>query len=268
MDAGKDTEHLCDLLFEISNEDRLNLLRVLRDHEENVTGLAKILSITTQEVSRHLSRMSFVGLTEKDPDGPYRLTSFGKLVLKQIRGLDFTSYHKDYFITHSLEGVPREFANRLGELSGCEFIDDVMVTIHNIERIIMEAEEYLWDLNLPYIASAFPYIRKAFERGVKGRFLHGESLNLPNQMLNVRQESLDTNFIANIIRSGIYEERLVEASPIIYMSEKEVALLCFPKRDGRYDFYGFSSVDNATHKWCSDLFLDYWELSKPHNIFT
>jgi len=44
-------ENLCDLLFEVSNEDRLTILRKLSEESMNVTGLAKELGLTTQESS-------------------------------------------------------------------------------------------------------------------------------------------------------------------------------------------------------------------------
>ena len=47
------------------------------------------------------------------------------------------------------------------------------------------------------------------------------------------------------------------------MSEKELALLSFPKRDNRFDFYGYSSTDEDTLRWCRELFGYYWEKEKP-----
>jgi predicted transcriptional regulator len=257
-------EHLCDLLFEVSNEDRLSLLRELQGREMNVTTIARAIEITTQEVSRHLSRLTEVGLTEKDPDGPYRLTPFGVLTLSQIQGLEFTSTHKNYFRNHLVDDLPQRFLLRLGELSGSEYIDDVMVAVHNIEKILKEADEYLLDLNVPYIASAFPHIRDAFERGVRGSFLRGESLDLPDEMKDEREEAFDEEFNIKIRNSGLYEERVLEVPLVIYMSEKELALLSFPKRDGRFDFFGFSSTDEDALRWCRDIFDHYWEKGTPY----
>jgi predicted transcriptional regulator len=257
-------ESLCDLLFEVSNEDRLSLLRKLREQEMNVTAIARAINVTTQEVSRHLSRLTEVGLTEKDPDGPYRLTPFGVLTLSQIHGLEFTSTHKDYFRNHQVDGLPRKFLLRLGELSGSTYIEDVMVAVHNIEKILKEADEYLLDLNVPYIASAFPHIRDAFERGVKGRFLHGESLDLPEEMMDEREESFDDEFNIKIRNSGLYEERILDVPLVMYVSEKELALLSFPKRDDRFDFYGFTSTDEDTLGWCREIFEHYWEKGTPY----
>jgi predicted transcriptional regulator len=259
-------ESLCDLLFEVSNEDRLSLLRVLQDQEMNVTAIARAIEVTTQEVSRHLSRLTEVGLTEKDPNGPYRLTPFGVLTLTQIQGLEFTSRHRRYFKNHTVGSLPRRFLLRMGELQVAEYLDDVMVVIHIIEKILKEADEYLLDLNVPYIASAFPHIRDAFMRGVKGSFLHGESLELPEEMVDERKESFDDEFKAKISSSGLYEERILEIPLVMYMSEKELALLSFPKRNAQFDFYGFTSTDEDALRWCRELFEHYWAKGKPSNF--
>jgi predicted transcriptional regulator len=257
-------ESLCDLLFEVSNEDRLSLLKELQGREMNVTAIARAIEVTTQEVSRHLSRLTEVGLTEKDPEGPYRLTPYGVLTLSQIQGLEFTSTHKNYFRNHLVDGLPLRFLLRLGELSDSDYTEDVMVAVHNIEKILKEAEEYLIDLNVPYIASAFPHIRDAFERGVTGRFLRGESLELPEEMIDEREEAFDDEFNLKIRNSGLYEERVLEVPLVIYMSEKELALLSFPKRDGKFDFYGYTSTDEDALRWCRDIFQHYWEKGTPY----
>ena len=256
-------ESLCDLLFEVSNEDRLRLLRELRDREMNVTAIARAIEVTTQEVSRHLSRLTEAGLTEKDPDGPYRLTPFGVLALTQIQGLEFTSRHRRYFKNHTVDGLPQRFLLRMGELQETEYLDDVMVVIHTVEKIIKEADEYLLDLNVPYIASAFPHIRDAFMRGVEGRFLHGAGLDLPEEMMDERKEAFDDGFKTRIASSGLYQERIFEVPLVMYMSEKELALLSFPKRNTQFDFYGFTSNDEDALRWCRDLFEHYWEKGKP-----
>ena len=137
-----------------------------------------------------------------------------------------------------------------------------MVAVHNIERILKEADEYLLDLNVPYIASAFPHIRDAFMRGIKGRFLHGRGLGLPDEMMDERKESFDDEFKAKITSSGLYQERILEVPLIMYMSEKELALLSFPKRDGRFDFYGYTSTDEEALRWCRDIFEHYWAEGK------
>ena len=44
----------------------------------------------------------------------------------------------------------------------------------------------------------------------------------------------------------------------LYISEKAVAILCFPLLDGKFDYLGFASADGRAHKWCRDLSEYYW----------
>jgi len=74
---------------------------------------------------------------------------------------------------------------------------------------------------------------------------------------------LDEEIINKIRMSGVREEKLVDkVDLVLYMSEKEVAILAFPLQDGSFDFLGFASKDGRTHKWCRDLFQYYWERSE------
>ena len=93
--------HFHELLFELSNEDRYNILQTLKTENNNVTNIARILSLTTQESSRHLNRLAEHGLIEKTLTGEYTLTEYGLLVLRQAEGLIFASSNRNYYQTHN-----------------------------------------------------------------------------------------------------------------------------------------------------------------------
>lgn len=253
-----------DLMFEISNEDRFGILLRLEKGAMNVTGLARELGLTTQETSRHLSRLGDVSLVRKDPEGMFTITSFGGLALRLLNGLKFVSKYEDYFTTHHLGNLPEAFVCRMGELMDSTYLDDVMVMVHITENILREAEEYVLNINMPYIASVFPHIRDAYERGVKGRFLHTENLKLPPSMMDEREKFFDEDVAIKIMAEGIQEERLTQnVNLILYMNEREVGIMAFPLLTGRYDFAGFTSTDERTHRYCRELFEHYWRKAEP-----
>ncbi len=254
-----------DLMFEVSNEERVRILKAVKDSKSSFSGLSRALGITTQEVSRHFNRLMEAGLTSRDNDGHPCLTPYGRLILKELEAAEFTSENREYFISHLADDVPDEYISRLGELSGLQFQDNVMLSIHNIIRILQEAEEYVLNINVPFIAPAFPHIRKAYEMGVKGFFLHGESLTLPAEMRDIRDEVFTDDFIAEMRRRDIYWERFHEVGLVMYMNENEVALLSLPKEEGGHDFIGFTGVDPVAHQWCKSLFYHFWEKATPVN---
>jgi predicted transcriptional regulator len=199
-----------------------------------------------------------MGLTYRRSDGLPTLTPLGELVLKQLKTLEFTSHHGDYFREHTVRALPEEFVSRMGELRASTMVDNVMLAVHNVEKVLQEADSYLLNINMPYIASAFPHIRGAYDRGVKGRFLHGKNLKLPIEMRDDRERVLDADIIDAYRRNAIHDEKILDTELVMYMSEKEVAILSFPLEDGRFDFIGFSSKDKDVLYWCKDLFEYYW----------
>ena len=117
---------------------------------------------------------------------------------------------------------------------------------------------------MPYVAATFPHIRDAYDRGIPGKFLHGRDLRVPDEMQGVRDESFTDEFVREISRRRVFEERYLETDVVLYMNEKEVAVLCFPTLNNQYDFAGFTGDDPSAHEWCRDLFRHLWK--KGHQI--
>ncbi len=250
-------ESLCDLLFEVSNEDRLRILKKLGETPLKITNLSRELDLTNQECSRHVSRLEDVGLTRRDADGFHRLSFYGELFLRMVPGLEFVSTHRDYFGSHTLEMIPQEFVSRIGELSGSAFIDDVMVVFHNVERMILGAEEYVWRLTDRYMMTALDELEVAVEKGVEVRLLEPKDIVYPPGWDGPGP------VITEATVKGVFVNQLLERADVfIAMSEKEVAGISFPRGDGRFDYFGFHADDERSLRWCRDLFLYYWDKSE------
>ena len=248
-----------DVLFEFSNEERVKILETLTQRRSNFSELARTLNITTQEVSRHFNRLVESGVATRNTDGHPCLTPYGLMLLRQLRAIRFTTGNRGYFESHDASFLPDEFTVRLGELRAMRYTDDVMVAIHNCSRIIQEANEYVLDISLPYISTVFPHIKAAYERGVKGMFLRGANLRVPDEMKPQREDFLPEEYISHVRSEGILQDRYLETDVILYMNEKEVGLLSFPTLNESYDYRGFTGKDPAALKWCRDLFYHYWE---------
>ncbi len=256
-------ENLCKLVFEVSNEDRLTILRKLNEKSMNVTGLAKEMDLTTQESSRHLSRLSDIGLTRKNTEGLYLLTAYGELVLNLLPGLEFVSVHSDYFSNHSHERLPPHLLSRMGELEESVYLDDAVVALYSIEKMVPRAEEYIWSINFPVPLSVFPLLREAFERGVKVKMI-GPKGYVVHPVVKGSLHEEDREAIIKARASKLLEERFMEQMDVLlWMSEMEVAVVALPKPDGTFDAQGFASTDERAHNWCGDLFLHHWQKAEP-----
>ena len=110
-------ECLAELLFVLASIDRLTLLsEIAIEKKLKLSHLTTKLSATSQETSKHLMRLRNAKLIEKDPDGFFGSTPFGKIILNIIPSITFLTQNREYFFSHDISSLPLEFIERLGEL--------------------------------------------------------------------------------------------------------------------------------------------------------
>jgi predicted transcriptional regulator len=259
-------ESLCDIFFELSNEDRLEILFKLQEDHMKVTTLSRELEITTQECSRHVARLSEAKLVEKDPEGFFNLTQYGRASLRLIPSWRFISEHSYYFNAHSLERIPSELVCRIGELRKSTPTENVMVTFHIVESLVRNAEEYIWLMHDQYILNTLPLLRERLEKGVTFRTFEPRAREPRRSLDPMRPHYIDEDdelFFMKVWESGQVSTRFSDdIEAFLYASEKE-AVVAFPLSEGGFDYLGFYSKDPSMLRFCRDLFDSYWEKGEP-----
>jgi len=235
------------LFFELASESRLSILRELQTENLKMTEIARRLDVTATEAFRQLQRLSEAMLVQKQPEGTFAITQYGKLVLHLSSSFKFVSKHKEYFLTHDVWRLPLQFVNRIGELSQTKLIMDAMENINRGEQMFMDAEQYAWALaegRVPELMG--PIMTEKIGKGLKLKMLIPES-DLP---------AVPATKTPNV------ELRGTSGIPaIIAVTEKE-ASICFRFIEGRMDYAGFSGNAPTFLNWVKDLFLYYWEKAK------
>jgi predicted transcriptional regulator len=113
----ENAEKLDRLFFELASESRLDILRELEKENLKMQEVARRLNLTATESFRQLERLSAAGLVQRQPDGTYALTQYGRLELHLSTSMEFIFKHKQYFSAHDVWRLPQQFVNRIGELS-------------------------------------------------------------------------------------------------------------------------------------------------------
>jgi predicted transcriptional regulator len=250
------SERLYDLFFELSNEHRHGILLLLQEKAMRITDIAKEMDLNNPEIRRHISRLRDVRLIQRDVEGFYHLTSFGEVVLRQLRELEFTSRHREYFTSHSLVDLPLDFIRRIGDLGESTLTADIMEFLYKIEAVIREAEEYVWFNVDQYPVTALSSIIEALGSGVEFRTVEQENQTTSPHL--VLQAPDEIQALSRARSTPLIEQRTsARAEVILYLSEKSCAL-AFPDVEGEFDYRGFTATDERALRWCRDLFQYYW----------
>jgi len=161
----------CDLLFELSNEDRVKILYQVNIEPSTITILAKTLDLSTQEVSRHVSRLMDQNIVTRNIHGEIVLDNYGRAVLFCLPYFQFITQYKDYFNSHTLHDIPSNFVLRLCELQNSILIEDPMTVFQRIKLMCENAEEYIYRLTDQHLRMIYPQIQSAADRGVEFKLL-------------------------------------------------------------------------------------------------
>jgi predicted transcriptional regulator len=236
------------LFFELASESRLSILQLLQKENLKMQEIARRLDVTATEAFRQLDRLSGAYLVQKQPDGTFALAEYGKLTLQLCSALVFVNKNKEYFSTHDLMRLPKQFVNRLGELSGAGFSVDTVENLNVCERALTIAQEYSWGIAEGTVPQHMaPIMEAQVHKGVKMRFIIPESRFEP---------------FASPPGARTVEARSLPDIPAIVVLTEKIAGICFRQVGGRIDYAGFFGEDPTFHSWIRDLFVYYWDKGK------
>jgi predicted transcriptional regulator len=251
-------EHLAELLFILASIDRLTLLSEIAIENRRLSQLTTALSATPQETSKHLTRLRDAKLIEKDSDGFFSLTAFGKIIVNLLPSIRFVTENREYFLSHDISSLPLEFIGRLGELQEGQYGEKVGAILVHLQQVVQDAEDYIW-MMADHPLGGQEYVTKS------GKLENTSSVTW--RVIIPADSSIDWTELRRTVgtRKGRIEYHLIEdPSDIkagVALNEK-IAGLTFPNTIGKLDFNsGFRSNNPIFRKWCQDLFEHHW--SKP-----
>lgn len=242
-----------ELMFILSSEDRVRMLSALGEEGLKLSPLSSKVSITIQEASRQVGRLQSAKLVEKDSQGLYVLTTLGRTALRLLPSFDFLVDNSDYLLAHDLSGLPPGFVERMGELAGAEHGKTVGDILRHFQDVMGGATDHIW-----LIADQVLLLDE-----VTAKARHSEGVSI--RVVIPRSIARDDAY-SDLLKGfkGDMELGLVDGVQVGMALNEKTAGVIFPDRDGRVDFdEGLRGQSPAFHRWCSDLFLFYWnEASK------
>jgi predicted transcriptional regulator len=248
-------EHLAELLFILASVDRLTLLSEIGVEKRRLSQLTAKLSATPQETSKHLTRLRDAKLIEKDSDGFFSLTAFGKMIVNLLPSIKFLAQNREYFLLHDISSFPLEFIERLGELQEGQYGEKVGPILAHARQVVQDAEEYIW-LMSDHTLEGQGYLT--------GSGKLESSSTVTWRVIIPADSSIDWTRLRRSVgtHKGRIEYHLMEDPNDIKAGmalNEKIAGVTFPNTTQKLDFNsGFRSSNPLFRKWCQDLFVFHW----------
>jgi predicted transcriptional regulator len=236
------------LFFELASENRLDILRELQMEPRKIQEIGRRLKLTDTEAFRQVHRLDEASLIQKQPEGAYAITQYGKLVLQLSRPLEFVFRNKQCFLTRDVWRLPPEFIDRLGELSEAKLNMNMIEMLNIADQGVSEGEDHIWAMGDRPLGPLSAKVGERISKGVKVRLLFPE---------NLRALYKDVNDVPDVL-----EKRMLPSVPVNMLCTEKAAGVSLLSIDGRPDNALFFGRDEAFRKWAGDLFLYYWDKGK------
>jgi len=241
--------------LELASSQRLHILFKLLEKKYTPTEVAKEIDATKQEVHRNFTRLEEIGLIEKDKDGKYCLTTFGRTMCTQVPALVYLSQNRKYFEDHTFGDIPTKFIMRTGQLITGKPIKGVVKTLEVWKSIYKNANEYIYEVLSEVPLDLIEPLLNRVKKGIKFTYIFSESAVVPKG----RKELLKKLGFDKLIEKGLVERKMKkEVQTVVVLNEKEACVL-FPHTDGESDLGEmFYSKDPMFQEWCLDYFRYCW----------
>ena len=254
------SEKIANDFLELASEQRLRIISNLSEKRLNLSKLAEILDATKPEVHRNVNRLTKAGLIEKEPEGNYVLTTYGKSILLQIPSLLFVSENKEYFKTHTLGNLETKFIQRLGALQDKKQIKGYVKVLEKWKKIHENAEKYIYNIlsEVPYSSDIIDVVLSKLEKNVKIRSIFSENAAIPED----RKTLFMKKGFQKYVTEGHLERKIKKDIGIVNLVTDKEAAVFFSNLQGEPDLsIMFTSTNSEFHDWCLDYFEECWSNS-------
>lgn len=252
--------------LELASSQRLEILFKLLQKRTTATYLAKDIGATKQEVHRNFIRLEENGLIEKDRDGKYGLTTFGKTICTQVPSLVFLSQNRKYFEHHTFGNLPTKFIMRTGQLASGIPIKGVSKTLEQWKLVYKNADKYVYEILSEVPLDLIEPLVKRIKKGINFQYIFDENIVIPKG----RKALLKKLGFEKLLEKGIVERKMAkDIQTVLVLNEKEACLM-FPSTQGQADITEMIySNDLMFHEWCLDYFRYNWygsDAFKEHKL--
>ncbi|MGC8496668.1 MAG: hypothetical protein ACP5NL_01515 [Thermoplasmata archaeon] len=242
---------LSELLFELSNEQRLKILSILSCHNQNLKDFSKNMTIPKPEIYRNLKRLISAGIIYKDNKNEYALTSSGKIIMAQLQNFLFLERYSNILENHDLNFIPVQFQASIGELKDIKIVEGTIEGFNLTVERFGKTHTYEHIMTKEIFTSFIDPIKRMIDQGVEIKLLIQK---------NAKKEFFDVLESIGYKRNVKIRARFVDTVEMAILVDENSGEFNIPFSNGEIDYSNtfYAGKENEIN-WVNNLFRYYWD---------
>jgi predicted transcriptional regulator len=227
---------------ELSNPTRIQILSLIGENPQTLSEIATHFSISKPEISRHLSRLTNVGIITKELSSrKYMSSALGEIYLQLYSPIEFVLKHSTYFTNHYID-LPLHLSRNIDALMNAELVIELGNVLAKIQEILNETIDevkLMLDQRLPVVG--------LIEKIKFGNYI------VPSTMSGPQFES--GRVYLKKMYDSVEVRQLNSVTHFIMCTDKNKGIISFPTLQRKADW---SSIWVVTDKLGLDYLQDIW----------
>jgi predicted transcriptional regulator len=227
---------------ELSNPARIQILSRIGENPQTLSEIATHFSISKPEISRHLSRLTNVGIVTKElSTRKYKPSALGETYLQLYSPIEFVLKHSTYFTDHYID-LPLHLSRNIDALINAELVIELGNVLAKIQEMLNETRnevKLMLDQRLPVV-------------GLKEKVKFGDYI-VPTTMSGPQFES-GRAYLKKMYDS-VEVRQLNSVTHVIMCTDKKRGFISFPTLQRKADW---SSIWVVTDKLGLDYLQEIW----------
>lgn len=236
------------LLWELSSENRLSIIRMLERSPKGLTELSNDLDLPSMETKKQLDNMIMLDIIENEIGEEYRITSVGWAALELIKALEHVTARSDYYKRHDLRSLPTGLIRQIDHLDGTEILANSEQGGDVIVKRQGRVNRFCWvyaDFIPPFLV---PILSNMLDRSV--------SINIVSSNESIRE--VRAKLIGH--KNQQIEYRATKKATAFLLVNDDFAILGLPRVFGGIDLNMPIMGDLPQFRsWCESLFHVFWK---------
>jgi predicted transcriptional regulator len=246
------------------SEKRKSALLTLMNGPATIEEIKESLTGTTSAIMAQIKILFEQGLIEQN-NGKYRLTYIGQILMKKIQPLigtlDVLEENKNYWMNRDLSSIPQPLLDRIGELG------KVIIHEPDLSHLFEPPMELLLSLgktkNVFTFYSYFcPSCPNNYSKLAKKEV--NFDMILTKSVYNRLKEEYTEQYSAMMVSKNsnlfICDDNIIKLGSLSITDD--LVNIAFFNKQRIFDHKKLISFDESAHKWGTDLFLHYKQMSQ------
>ena len=235
-----------DIMFEFTNPIRVNILCTLEGKSLRMSEIARIVDVTSAEVSRHLDRLLKVNIITKTADGKYEMTSYGHVLHVTYYTWKIIVENEEFLTARRIDTLPPPLRNMM-MFTDAKISSGTMMNMENATDDSKNAKEFIYLIGNEIMKHVVDIEVEAAENGVEIKKIYQKDVKIPGKFL----------------KSKNIQIRTMENIPFVLKMCEKHGGIAFYKGD-KIDFNDIISGGTEHYLyWLKLLFNYFWEKATP-----